>query len=208
MIRALASGLDLSDALRRTAVDGFAHLDEVLQPAFRRALWNEIRRGPFREMRGSFGVAGVTMAIEGFDVQAPFEGFPHIGKLADELGARVRQGAHPRGLATWRPNEAGIAVYRPGSVGVTSHMDGKWYRRLVVVFTVMGAARFDVRASRAGEIIDAWTARAGGATFLRAPGLAGNRDGRPYHAVHGPTRGVRCSLAVRMAEAPEAPVEP
>jgi len=34
--------------------------------------------------------------------------------------------------------------------------------------------------------------------LMRAPGLAGVRDGRPYHAVHGPARGARCSLALRM----------
>ena len=42
-------------------------------------------------------------------------------------------------------------------------------------------------------------------TLMRGPGLAGVRDGRPYHAVHGPTRGVRWSLALRMrAGAPGA----
>jgi hypothetical protein len=113
-------------------------------------------------------------------------------------------GASLRGLATWRPNEAGVGVYRPGSVGVTAHMDGRWYRRLVAVFTLVGAARFEVRAAREGEPIEAWDARAGGVTFLRGPGLARARDGRPYHAVHGPRRGVRCSLALRMSVRPEA----
>jgi hypothetical protein len=82
---------------------------------------------------------------------------------------------------------------------VTAHMVGRWYRRLVVVITVVGSARFEVRASRAGEVVDAWIARARGVTLMRGPGLAGRRDGRPYHAVHSPTRGVRCSIALRMA---------
>jgi len=195
-----ASGVGLGDALRRTAVEGSAHVDDVLDPAFRRALWSEIQRGPLREMKGTFGAARVTMDTEGFDVEAPFDGFPLVRGLAAELATRVREdGAGIRGLASWAPNEAGVGVYRPGTVGVTAHMDGKWYRRLVVVITVVGSARFEVRASRDGEILDAWVARAGGVTLMRGPGLAGRRDGRPYHAVHGPTRGVRCSLAFRMA---------
>jgi hypothetical protein len=83
-------------------------------------------------------------------------------------------------------------------VGVTSHLDGRWYRRLVAVFTVGGSARFEVRSSREGELLERWEARAGSVTLMRAPGLAGVRDGRPYHAVHGPSRGTRCSLALRM----------
>jgi len=153
-----------------------------------------------RRMAGSFGKAGVRMEIDGFDLESPFEGFPFVAQLAAAVTERVRsEGASIRGLATWRPNESGVGVYRPGSVGVTAHMDGKWYRRLVAVCTVVGAARFEIRADRESEPAEVWEARAGGVTFLRGPGLAGARDGRPYHAVHGPERGVRCSLALRMS---------
>jgi hypothetical protein len=200
VVNALVSRVDLGDALHHTATEGSAHLEGVLDAGFRRALWTEIQRGPLREMKGAFGAAGVTMDTEGFDVRAPFDGFPLVRALASELATRVHEdGAGIRGLGSWAPNEAGIGVYRPGTVGVTAHMDGKWYRRLVVVITVVGSARFEVRASREGEIVDAWIARAGGVTMMRGPGLAGRRDGRPYHAVNGPTRGVRCSLALRMA---------
>ncbi|MEX2203190.1 MAG: hypothetical protein WD965_03790 [Actinomycetota bacterium] len=202
----LRRGLDASEALQRTAIEGFGHVDHALDERFCRALWSEIRSGPLRRMAGTFGAAGVRMEIDGFDIGAPFEGFPFVAGLAEALTERVRsEGASVRGLATWRPNEAGIGVYGPGSVGVTAHMDGRWYRRLVAVFTLVGAARFEVRAAREGEPIETWDARAGGVTFLRGPGLAGARDGRPYHAVHGPKRGVRCSLALRMSvRAPEA----
>jgi hypothetical protein len=192
--------VELSDALQRTAGEGFGHLDGVLTERFCRGLWHEIESGPMRRMAGTFGAAGVRMEIDGFDLESPFEGFPLVAELAEALTERVRsEGASVRGLASWRPNEAGVGVYRPGSVGVTAHMDGRWYRRLVAVFTLVGAARFEVRAARDGEPIEAWDARAGGVTLMRGPGLAGARDGRPYHAVHGPKRGVRCSLALRMS---------
>ena len=190
----------LGAALRRTASGGAAHVDDLLEPAFCRLLWLEIARGPLRGMTGTFGKAGVRMEIAGFDLDAPFDGFPHLQELAAAFAERVRSdGDGIRGLRTWRPNEAGVGVYRPGSVGITSHLDGRRYRRLVAVFTLVGSAPFEVRSSRDGEVTRKWQARTGGVTLMRGPGLAGVRDGRPYHAVHGPARGVRCSLAVRMA---------
>jgi hypothetical protein len=196
----LTGALGLRNALERTARDGFAHLDDVLDARFVRALWREIGRGPLRPMAGSFGAAGVRMEIEGFDVVAPFDRFPRLGDLAAAFAELVRlEGGGIRGLAGWRPNEAGVAVYRPGSIGITAHRDGRWYRRLVAVFTLAGTGRFEVRASREGEPLATWRARAAGVTLMRGPGLGGARDGRPYHAVDGPRRGVRCSLALRMA---------
>jgi len=200
---ALSADVDLLPALERTAREGFAHVDGVLDARFRRALWEEIRGGPLRRMAGTFGKAGVRMEIEGFDVEEPFEGFPLLERLRGELGGQVRERGHGiRGLASWMPNEAGIAVYHPGSVGITAHLDGRWYRRLVAVFTLVGSGAFEIRAAREGEVLERWHARAGGVTLMRAPGLAGARDGRPYHAVEGPRRGVRCSLALRMAIRP------
>jgi hypothetical protein len=194
------SGRSLAPALRATAERGSAHLDDVLDPGFRRALWTEIRSGPLRRMEGTFGSAGVRMQIDGFDVAEPFDGFSNLRQLRDVFAERVRShGSEIRGLATWWPNEAGIGVYRPGWVGVTSHLDGRWYRRLVAVFTLVGSAPFEVLASREGDVLEAWDARAGGLTLMRGPGLAGSRDGRPYHAVEGPLRGVRCSVALRMS---------
>ena len=189
----------LAPALGLTAARGAGHVDGVLEPRFLRALWREIGGGPLRSMTGTFGTAGVRMEIDGFDVDAPFEGFPRLRELADAFAERiVSHGAHVRGLRTWRPNEAGVGVYRPGSIGITPHLDGRRYRRLVAVFTLVGSAPFEVRSSREGDVEQRWQARAGGVTLLRGPGLAGSTDGRPFHAVHGPARGVRCSLALRM----------
>ena len=196
----------LAAALSAAASSGAAHVDGLLEPVFRRALWREIAGGPLRSMTGTFGTAGVRMEIDGFDVEAPFGGFPHLSELAEAFTERVRSdGDGIRGLRTWRPNEAGVGVYRPGSVGITAHLDGRRYRRLVAVFTLVGSARFEIRATREGAVARTWRARAGGVTLLRGPGLAGTRDGRPYHTVHGPARGVRCSLALRMAVDATAP---
>lgn len=189
----------LRAALRDTSSNGFAHVDGLVELELLREVARELDGGPLRHMAGTFGKAGVRMEIDGFDLDAPFDGFPALSELASAFEERVlRDGDGIRGLRTWSPNEAGAARYHPGSVGVTSHMDGRWYRRLVAVFTVAGSARFEVRASREGEVLDRWNAAAGSVTLMRGPGLGGVRDGRPYHAVHGPPRGVRWSVALRM----------
>ncbi len=199
---ALASGLDLRPALRATAEQGYAHVAHALDEASCRALWREVARGPMRRFAGSVGQ--VRQEIDGFDVRDPMEGFPLIAELRDELAGVVRRhGRGIRGLATWRPNEAGIARYRSGSIGITPHLDGKRYRRLVVVVTIHGTARFTVCRDRAGEVVDAWLAGPGGLAFMRGPGLAGMRDGRPFHTVEGPRRGERCSIGLRMDARPD-----
>jgi hypothetical protein len=196
----------LRTALRETASNGFAHVDRLVEPPMLRALRRELDAGPLRRMAGTVGKAGVRMEIDGLDLEAPFDGFPALAELAAAFEERVRRdGDGIRGLRTWSPNEAGAARYLPGSVGVTAHMDGRWYRRLVAVFTVAGSARFEVRAAREGRVLERWSASGGSVTLMRGPGLAGVRDGRPYHAVHGPRRGVRWSLALRMrSDAPGA----
>ncbi len=197
-MRVFAPGLRLRSALARTARVGWAYAPGALDPGFRRALHREILAGPFQRFDEPQG--RVRMQIEGFDVPMPMDGFPAISALRDELEAVVRRdGRGIRGLATWRPNEAGAVLYRPGAMGITAHMDGRWYRRLVVVVTVHGSAPFSVHATREGDPVDTWIAEAGGLTFMRAPGLGGVRDGRPFNSIPAPRRGTRVSLALRMA---------
>ena len=156
----------------------------------------------------SFGEAfgPVRQQIDGYDVPLPSEDFPLLTELCRALRDRVRRhGGGLRGLATWAPNEVGIAHYVPGSIGITPHMDGKWYRRLVVVATVSGRAPFAVCGSRdPDDVMERWVAGPGDLVLMRGPGLAGARDGRPFHLVEGPRHGERLSLGIRMAERPAA----
>ena len=91
----------------------------------------------------------------------------------------------------------------PGSIGITPHMDGKWFRRLVVVVTVYGRAAFAICGSRdPDDVVERWISGPGDLVLMRGPGLAGNLDGRPFHLVHGPLEGERLSLGIRMAGKP------
>jgi hypothetical protein len=197
--RALVAEVPLGAALRACATGGHARIAGAIEPAFLRRLRAELDAGPFRPFRESFGP--VRQQIDGYDVAVPSVDFPLLSELSEDVGALVRtEGRRIRGLATWRPNEVGIAHYVPGSIGITPHLDGKWYRRLVVVATVYGRARFAVCGSRdSTDVVEAWTSSLGELVLMRGPGLAGNRDGRPFHLVDGPSRGERLSVGIRMA---------
>lgn len=198
----LVPGLDLRDALGACARVGHARVTSVLSTDLLRRLRNEIEAGPFRPFGESFGP--VRQQIDGYDVRVPAGGFPQLTALCRELRDGVRsQGHGVRGLATWAPNEVGIAHYVPGSIGITPHMDGKWYRRLVIVATVYGRAPFAICGSRDPEdIVERWVAGPGDLVLMRGPGLAGVRDGRPLHTVEGPRRGDRLSFGIRMSQRP------
>lgn len=196
---ALRPGLDLRAPLRRTAAQGYARVPDAVDPAFLPGLRREVEAGSFQRFEGSFGK--VRQEIEGFDLEGTMDGFPRVRDLADGLAALVRaHGRGIRGLATWWVNEVGVARYRRGSLGITPHLDGKWYRRLVAVVTVHGRARFAVCGSRDPEdVVEEWETEPGDLVLMRGPGLAGSRDGRPFHLVEGPRRGIRLSLGLRMA---------
>ena len=195
---ALRDDLDLRAALLEVVRAGAAFVPRALDEPFRRRLRREVDAGPFRSMSGTYGK--VRMEIEGYDVEAPMEEFPRMRDLAVSLREAVRSSAADiRGLATWVPNEIGVTRYRPGSLGITPHMDGKWYRRLVGVVTVYGRARFAICRDREGAVVSEWRPGPGDLVLMRGPGLGGHRDGRPFHLAEGPTRGLRCSLGIRMS---------
>jgi hypothetical protein len=195
---ALVAGLDLTRPVEDVLDRGAAFVPRPLDQRFLRRLRRELESGPFRRFQENFGL--VRQRIDGFDIPAPFEGFPLVAELVEELAALVHsQGREIRGLATWVPNEAGVARYPRDSFGITPHLDGKRYRRLGAVITVFGTARFAVCRDRAGEVVASWDAIPGSLTLLRGPGLGGRRDGRPFHTVGRPRRGERCSLGLRMS---------
>jgi hypothetical protein len=199
---ALVPELDLRGALRACAGVGHARAASAVAPGFLELLRAELDGGPFRPFGETFGQ--VRQQIDGYDVRVPADAFPVLTGLCRELRDLVRmQGRGIRGLATWEPNEVGIAHYVPGSIGITPHMDGRWYRRLVIVATVYGRAPFAICRSRdPDDVAERWTAGPGDLVLMRGPGLAGARDGRPFHLVEGPRRGERLSLGIRMSARP------
>jgi hypothetical protein len=199
----IGSGRALADALRGCADEGFGRLERAIDDAILGSLRIELDVGPFRPFGESFGP--VRQQIDGYDVSIPSDSFPLLTSLCGQLRDAVRAaGVDVRGLATWSPNEVGIAHYVPESIGITPHMDGKWYRRLVAVLTVSGRAPFAICGSRdPDDVIARWSAGPGDLVLMRGPGLAGHRDGRPFHLVEGPRRGERLSIGIRMSVRPQ-----
>ena len=197
-----SADLDLRSALRACATVGHARVPAAVPAAGLRDLRRELDAGPFRPFGESFG--SVRQQIDGYDVPLPARDFPLLTAWCRSLRDLVRaHGDGVRGTATWVPNEVGVTHYFPGSIGITPHMDGKWYRRLVVVATVYGRAPFAICGSRdPGEVVERWVAGPGDLVLMRGPGLAGHRDGRPFHLVLGPARGERLSIGIRMASRP------
>jgi hypothetical protein len=196
---ATAPGLDLRAALRACARVGHARVTQAVPDTFLRKLRAELDARSFRPFGESFGP--VRQQIDGYDVELPAPAFPLLTAWCRRLTDLVHdQGRGVRGLATWAPNEVGIAHYVPGSIGITPHMDGRWYRRLVVVATVYGRAPFAICGSRdPDDVVERWVAGPGDLVLMRGPGLGGRRDGRTFHVVEGPRRGERLSLGIRMS---------
>jgi len=195
---ALSESVDLRAALLRVKESGAALIPDALHDPFGSRLQSELESGPFAPMPERSGK--VTQEVDSFMARgASVEAFPLIYELMHELVNGVRfEGRGIKGVTTWKPNLVIVQRFKPGTRGITPHLDGKRFVKLVAILTTKGGARFTVCKNRKGDVVDEWEAKAGSLILLRAPGFAGQEDGRPFHMVEGPTRGQRYSVAFRM----------
>ncbi len=195
------ANLDLSPVLKAVRRNGAAVVAQALGDRFRTRLQRELLTVPYE--RAPPEVGPVRQETDVFVVR-DLEGFPALAELAHEYRVAVLAHAREiRGLATYAPNEIHLQRYRPGSLGITSHLDGKRYRRLVAFFTVRGWARLSVLRERAGEEVARFSIGPGSLALLRAPGLGGLCDGRPFHAIVPVGSEERVSVALRMSTRPK-----
>ena len=82
-----------------------------------------------------------------------------------------------------RFNSMVLQRYEEGSMGITPHKDGKSYINLVCIFNIGGRGRFYVCSDRPGSNAREIDASAGRVTIMKAPGMFGFEDGRPFHYV-------------------------
>ena len=200
MAGVLLAKLDLGPVLETVRRNGVAVVAEALAEPFRRQLERELTPIPYQVAPAEVGP--VRQETDVF-VLRNLAGFPTLAELAGEFHTAVRAHAREiRGLATYAPNEIYLQRYRPGSLGITPHLDGRRYRRLVAFFTVRGSACLSVFRERAGEEIARFSIGPGSLALLRAPGLGGLRDGRPFHAITPEGIEERVSVGLRMNTRP------
>ena len=80
-------------------------------------------------------------------------------------------------------NSMVLQRYEEGSLGITPHKDGLRYKNLVCVFIIGGRGRFYVCSDRSGRDAKEVDASPGNVILMRAPGLFGAEDNRPFHYV-------------------------
>ncbi len=80
-------------------------------------------------------------------------------------------------------NSMVLQRYEEGSLGITPHKDGLSYINLVCVFMIGGRGRFYVCSDRSGRDAKEVDASPGNVILMRAPGLFGAGDNRPFHFV-------------------------
>jgi hypothetical protein len=191
----LLRSLDWAALLHEVGEQGAAFAAEAMTPGCRARLVAELATGPYQRLPPVIGP--VRQEAEAFMIPlARLEGYPVLAGLCAELVAAV----HQHGVPQWVPNEVAVQRYLPGSAGISPHRDRRRYAQLIAVITVTGSASFTLCRDRRGEPIRSWPARAGSLVLLRGLGLGGVADGRPMHAVAGPTATgtPRISVGLRM----------
>jgi hypothetical protein len=193
----LVPGSRIRDGLDTVQERGAAFIEAALDPEAAGKVALESSRGAFERLAEREGTA--RQDGEYFMLAGDMGGYPLIQQLCRELKTVIHgQGAHITGLESWDPNEAWIQRYRGAGAGVTVHKDLKRYRLLIAVFTAKGTATFTVCQNRAGDAEAVWEAGPGSLVLLRGPDFGGVDDGRPLHAVGGPSHGERISVSFRM----------
>jgi hypothetical protein len=159
---------------------------KMLHPGFRMALLREAEGydyEPEDEVVGS-GDRVVRQQVSSFD------DFPDESRyvlLKDSFQGLLErclteQGSHPfeRALDF---NSMVLQRYEKRSIGITPHKDGLKFINLVCVFVIGGRGKFYVCSDRSGRDAREVDASPGNLILMRAPGLFGARDNRPFHYV-------------------------
>jgi hypothetical protein len=80
-------------------------------------------------------------------------------------------------------NSMVLQRYEEGSLGISPHKDGLSYINLVCVFVIGGRGSFYICSDRSGKDTIEIDASPGNVILMRAPGLFGAEDNRPFHYV-------------------------
>lgn len=187
--------LPLKSALEQVRRIGFARVQGALPPQWRAALLQEIEERSFWALPSEIG--GVRHGVDQLVLPCDAGRHPRVAGVAAAVRLAV-QAAGGAPLADFAPNQAVFLRYRRRTGGIGAHKDGKCFRYLVCSLTLSGNAPFYLMKGRGdSRAAVAWELGPGDLCLLRAPGLDGCEDGRPWHSVGSP-RDERVALVLRM----------
>lgn len=190
-----ASDAALRDALDRLAEPGRGALSlPFLAPAEIAPLLAEARALPYRRARAVVG-EGERAVEQDFDLTERVPAAGAIAGLARALERRLLRLQGPWLEPGFTLNDLIAQRYPAGSRGITPHRDHLRYRSLVVLTTLVGAARLFLCADRAGSAPQELDIAPGRLVLMRAPGYAGQPD-RPFHLLTA-VASERISLGLR-----------
>ena len=158
----------------------------LLEENFRLALLKEAQDydyEPEAEVVGS-GDRVVRQQVSSFDGLPEDSGYVLLKNSFQDLLERSLEKleAYPFETAL-NFNSMVLQRYEEGSLGITPHKDGLSYINLVCVFMIGGRGRFYVCSDRSGRDAKEVDASPGNVILMRAPGLFGAEDNRPFHYV-------------------------
>lgn len=175
-----ASDGALREALDRLAEPGCGALSlPFLAPGEIAPLLAEARTLPYRPARPLVGEAERAVAQD-FELTEQVPAGGAIADLARALERRLLRLQGPWLEPDFTLNDLIAQRYPAGSRGITPHRDHLRYRSLVVLTTLVGAARLFLCADRAGSAAAEIDIAPGRLVLMRAPGYAGQAE-RPFH---------------------------
>lgn len=200
-VEEFARGVALDDGfdavLGEVGREGFALVRGALPPAVCRRLLAEADAACGRFLRVPARVNGVNQQGSQLSVRIGDPRNPAVNDLASSLGDMVRSSPDAYGLRRFEATEARYMRYRGRAGGLGPHRDGKCYGLMVAVYSLSGSAPFTVLPDGTEPAVR-MLVEPGDLLLLRAPGFAGQPDGRRRHAVGAPLSGERVSLTMRM----------
>jgi hypothetical protein len=181
----VSTSLDIGGILQELSSLGATSL-RILDERFRMALLEEAESyvyEPEDEIVGS-GDRVVRQQLSSFSDFPDGSRYPLLRNSFQKLIERCLVGLEPYPFQTaLNFDSAVLQRYDEGSLGITPHRDGLSFVNLVCVFAIGGRGRFYVCPDRSGRDATEIDASPGNVILMRAPGLFGTEDDRPFHYV-------------------------
>ena len=186
----------LAAAMGEAAAEGHSRVRHALEPSSVGALIDEAAGIAFLTSPRQVGrvqQSGVFAKVDPTDSRTP---------VLATLAYAVRDGLRDSqfgGADAFFPNEAIYQRYVLGDQGISPHRDQSFYKIAVVIFNLVGRARFTVLHDEVESPRAEWMTEPGD-MYVLAGDLGKEGVRRPRHSVGRPCLGTRVSLSLRMNE--------